>query len=468
MYAILALSLFMRFYYVQNAVFGFDQNRDMIAMRKMALEKRPATLGPKEDRERVKFFFGPYHYYYFFPSYLIARGDPIGPLVFAAMGGVALTYLLYVAGTSFFNRLTGLTAASIHAGSFFFSDWERQFTNPYHVPLLGLGILLLLERSIRSHPYWVILAGLLFGFGLQTHLATLFLGPMFLLYLYPLVRSRAEYRKRVVGCVGAAAAFLLTLVPLLVFDIRHDFLNWKLFTDAITKRSFTGLTIAENLPVVFDYMLTAVSRFFTWKSTPLLMTSLAVIVPLSLVICVLHRQVKSIVGLAMILILPLVYLFGYAITAGNIQVALAFTEISVHQFYMPGFAILLILCYAATLLFRMRAVRAIALLGLVIFLGHNLSYRVTFDNPLGYNHKRDAVNYIVASGQGKPYAVSVIDSVAYGFVDGFEYLFLLRGSQLQSGYRSPTYTITIPAKHDASVRFGDIGVTIPQESEYNT
>lgn len=448
------MSVFMRFYQLETAVFGFDQNRDMIAMRKMYVEKKLPLLGPKEDRERAKFFFGPYHYYYFFPSYVLASGDPIGPLAQAALGGVLLTWVLYLVGARYLNPQSGMLAAFVHASSLFFSDWERQFTNPYHLPLLTMSILFLLHKSVRENHWWIVPACVLFGFAIQTHLAAFFFLPVFLFFF----RSFA-LRPLLFGIV----AFMATLIPLVIFDLRHAGLNIQLLVSAVSERTVQGkVDYVENFRVVYDYFLIAFARFFTAEPSRTVKALAALVLPLTLGSLLVARKIlKPRLEVWIIGVIPLLYLVGYTLTAGDIRKALMFTEISIHQFYVPAFALLLLGSFIVTPLLKTKGAQALLTTILATVLVSNLSGRLAYDNPLGYRYRRAAVDYIVSQTQGNPFSVSVIDQVAYGYLDGFEYLFqyLSKGSFLD--FNSPTYTIHIPPLPGATVRFGDISVTAP-------
>lgn len=452
---ILCMSAFMRFYRLETAVFGFDQNRDMIAMRKMYVEKKVPLLGPKEDRERAKFFFGPYHYYYFFPSFVIARGDPFGPLAQAALGGVLLTWVLYLVGSRYLNTQSGMLAAFVHAGSFFFSDWERQFTNPYHLPLLTMCILFLLHKSVRENQWWIVPSCVIFGFAIQTHLAAFFFLPVFLFFF----RSFA-----VRPFVFGFAAFLATLVPLIIFDVRHDGLNSKLLLSAVSERTGQGKAdYSENFQVVYDYFLIAFARFFTIEPSRTVKALAALVLPLTLGSLLVARKIfKPRLEAWIIGIIPLLYLVGYTLTAGDIRKALTFTEISIHQFYVPAFALLLLGSFIITPLLKTKGSQALLTTILAAFLVSNLSGRLAYDNPVGYRYRRAAVDYIVSHTLGNPFSISVIDKVAYGYLDGFEYLFQYLGKGNVLDFNSPTYTIHIPPLPGAMVRFGDISVTAPQ------
>lgn len=450
---IVLISLFMRFYRLDNAVFGFDQNRDMLAMQKMVQDRRLPLLGPKEDRERAKFFFGPYHYYYFFPAYLVARGDPIGPLALAALGGAGMTWLLYAVGTRYFNKGTGLLAAFIHAGSFFFSDWERQFTNPYHLPLLTLGILYFLHKAIRENPWWIIPATILYGFAIQTHVAALFLLPVFLFYIHSFSLTPVLY---------AAVLFLVTLAPFIIFDLRHQGLNSQLIFMAVFKRSTSGtISLFENVRIVYDYFMIACAKFFSYEPSHILKIFISWILFFSLFSVLTLRKKLLRLETFIILSIPFLYVIGYSITAGDIRIALQFTEISIHQFYIPAFAALLVGSFVVTTLFQTKVIWALVLTLLLAFFISNFSMRLLYENPLGYNHKREAVDYIIKRAKNNPFSISVLDSVAYGFVDGFEYLFRYKGKMDIFNYKNPTYTISIPALPNSEVYFGDIGVLVP-------
>ncbi|MEI6448215.1 MAG: glycosyltransferase family 39 protein [Actinomycetes bacterium] len=135
------------------------------------------------------------------PVWLLARG-------LSAVSGVAAVGVLYMAGTKFFNRRTGLIAALILAVAFlpvFYGHFALN-DSPLLLPTAGalVGIAGVISTGARR---WYLLAGASFGLAAATKYSAGIVGVALLLAFLP--RAKQEWKRMALAGLVALAAFVI-------------------------------------------------------------------------------------------------------------------------------------------------------------------------------------------------------------------------------------------------------------------
>lgn len=461
---IFLLSLFMRLYRIDEAFFNFDQDRDAWEMKKMIVERKPTLIGPDIRRGRLKFFLGPYHYYFFLPSLVAAKLDPLGPIVFAALVGSLTTLLVFYLGKELFNSTVGLFASIIHAGSFFLSENDRLPWNPFHLSYLTVLLLYFLIKTMRGRSLFFPLAALVLGLLIQIHPTTIFLASLVILVGMYLIRKRYKYTK--MSILLSLAAFFLVLSPLFFFEIRHHFLNSSLLWQSIQTRSMGegGMDLLGGFWPVLSYIQQEIVNVFTQGRdyTSIIEGQWLVVIP---VLFLLFRKWKMEerrdYHTILFLLTPwLIYLIGFSLFLGKVSAASQEGELQLYYFTPVAFGYIYIVSYCLFLLWQANFPKKFLVSLLSIFLLLSINWRVKFENGYSYGAKKKAVQFIAERANDKPFSLKVIDNHAFGYLDGFRYLFSLYGEGDYTNYSYPTFIISIPPKM-SDTRFGNIGVTVP-------
>jgi len=91
----------------------------------------------------------------------------------------------------------------------------------------------------------------------QMHYLALILLPIFaILWIKELLAKKGTFFWR--GTIVGIVTFLLLMSPLLIFDLKHDFLNYKSITGLLTQTDSVGGNIWENIlriPQIFSFNL---------------------------------------------------------------------------------------------------------------------------------------------------------------------------------------------------------------------
>lgn len=224
---IIILAAFFRLYRMPDfAMFLGDQGRDAIVVKRIiTLEHFPA-IGPPSSLGQI--FLGPFYYYLISPFLLLWNFNPIGlayAVALVSILGIIISYFVIRAEA---NPKVSLLFLVFVAFSYVNIVSSRFSWNPNLLPVFSFLTLYFFYKFLASKKY--IFA---FGFGaflalsLQLHhLAILLTIPLAVSFLYQLLKEndRTTLIKR---GVLALVSFLFFSLPLIVFDLRHQFLNSK-------------------------------------------------------------------------------------------------------------------------------------------------------------------------------------------------------------------------------------------------
>ncbi|PIS15290.1 hypothetical protein COT63_00715 [Candidatus Shapirobacteria bacterium CG09_land_8_20_14_0_10_38_17] len=220
---------FLRFYKVSTiANFAYDQARDTDKIRQIIQEKKITLLGPSTSISTGRTgysttYFGPIYYYLLIPFLWLAKFDPVGPIMFTAFLGILSIFLLYL----IVERLTkdkraSLVASFLYAISPAVIEYSRFIWNTNFIPFFALLLFMsLLNFKKDGSKNWSFASGFLCGVLTQLHFYTYFLTLFAIIFVLFLGRKK----KPVMSLVVYSFGFILGIFPMIVFDLRHNFLN---------------------------------------------------------------------------------------------------------------------------------------------------------------------------------------------------------------------------------------------------
>jgi len=217
---------FLRLYNLEShATFLGDQGRDAIIIKRiLTFEHFPAIGAPTSIGQ---IYLGPFYYYFMAPWLLIARFNPLGLALGMAVWSLVLGFWAFWLVSKKYGQIIGLfffyllvfSAANISLSRF---SW-----NPNLLPIFTFFTLWLFQETLeRKSLLPALLFGALFSFSFQLHYLSIFLLPTFIIFM---MLNFVRQPKTIIATslrIGAAAlSFAFFSLPLLIFDLRHQFLN---------------------------------------------------------------------------------------------------------------------------------------------------------------------------------------------------------------------------------------------------
>ncbi|PIV09532.1 hypothetical protein COY89_04715 [Candidatus Roizmanbacteria bacterium CG_4_10_14_0_8_um_filter_36_36] len=255
---LILVGIFLRLYKLNEfATFLGDQGRDAIIIKRIITFEHFPAIGPTSSVGQV--FLGPFFYYLMAPFLFLFRLNPLGlafGLSFLSIVGLIAAYLIVRKEINkkvalFFLVLSVFSATQIEFARF---SW-----NPNLLPIFSFLTLYFLYRSIVTKKYiWPILFGAFLSFSIQLHYLALFLFiPIFIFFIANGFKDKKFSISQFPNFLISGASFILFSSPLIIFDLKHNFLNTKNFIKIFTEQK----VIAYSPPL--DRLLTTINSFFS-------------------------------------------------------------------------------------------------------------------------------------------------------------------------------------------------------------
>lgn len=253
---LILVAAFLRFYNFYDAVtFLGDQGRDAIIMKRIVTFEHFPAIGAPTSIGAV--FLGPFYYYFLAPSLLFTNFNPVGLAI-----GVALISLIGMLGIYFFvkkhlNKNTALWILALITFSYVQIELARFSWNPNLLPLFAFLTLaffvMMLEKPRLINA---VIFGAFFAFSLQLHyLAALLIFPIGTVFVLNIIKTKKK-SFLLITLGQAIAAFALCSSPLIIFDLKHQFLNANNFLKLFSSSSFIDKTS------YFDRLQSTLANFF--------------------------------------------------------------------------------------------------------------------------------------------------------------------------------------------------------------
>lgn len=240
---LLTTALFLRLYKLANrAPFDWDQNRDYQTISAIAVGKL-TLIGPVAKGEGG-FFLGPLYYYLASPAFFLTHGDPLSlPITSVLLDAIAIAAILFLL-PRVWSRSGSFALATLWTFSFFAIEISKISWNVALLPLYSILLIYFSLLALRSKLNNLIF-GLILGFSWHVHASLIPLIPLLGLALLVFRRIRVKELPYIV------AGYLLALAPLILFDLRHNFLNLHLIFNYVHASSGSSV----------DYLALLISLF---------------------------------------------------------------------------------------------------------------------------------------------------------------------------------------------------------------
>lgn len=288
---ILIFAIFLRFYKLEQfATFLADQGRDAIIIKRIATFEHFTAIGPPTSVGHV--FSGPFYYYFIAPWFWIFNFQPVGLAFGVAFFSILFILVNYFAMKKIFNNTVAFTSTIFLAFSSTMIDFSRFSWNPNPLPFFALLSYLVLIKSFeKKNLILFALFGALIAFSIQLHYLALFLiPPSLVLFFVRFIEKKKERKKFILGAVASLISFIICSSPLIIFDLKHNFLNAKSFIALIQSPSQITSNKIDNFLLSFNYL----NQYSFHIAIPVIFTSLFAIILICYFIYSL-RSVKSIV-----------------------------------------------------------------------------------------------------------------------------------------------------------------------------
>lgn len=285
---ILIAAIYLRFYRIgEFATFLADQGRDAIIIKRIAtLEHLPAIGAPTSVGQ---VFLGPFYYYFISPWILLFNFDPAGLAIGMAVTSVVFLILLYSIVKKLFDQKAALISVFMASFSYVFIEASRFSWNPNPLPLFSLltAFSFIMANKTRKPLYFLLFGGFL-ALSIQLHyLATALALPLVVLGLVDIYINRSKLVKELVNYLMAIGSFVVFMSPLIIFDLRHDFIN----INSLFKLLQSGSGVGGGKWTEFINTFSDVNRYlFNVDFSSLTATVMFIIIALILIFSIIKKK----------------------------------------------------------------------------------------------------------------------------------------------------------------------------------
>jgi len=285
LFIILVIFIALRFYNIDKKLpFGWDQEQFSTQIYNIIVDHRLTLLGPRVNND-LGFFLAPYFTYLLVPFYYFSNLSPSVLGIFLFILNIIFFFSTYFVLSKIFSEKHALWFLAFWSVNPIMQVYDSSPWWPVFIPLGVITIWYLLYRIYKnSKNLWLwALIGLALGFFTNMHIQFILLSFIIASFLF-------LERKRLINIKGIALAFFsfcFMFLPILLFDVRHGFLNAKLlfpfiginttssggFSDVwfpVFANVMSPLTFTKNVPIIFIIVLIfCITLFKTKRSTSL-------------------------------------------------------------------------------------------------------------------------------------------------------------------------------------------------------
>ncbi len=458
MLIVLIIGIFMRGYELKERfLYGHDNDLSSWIIKDVVVDHHFRLIGQLTSAPGI--FIGPLFYYSLIPFYLAGGMDPASGLYLSLLIGLVSIASLYWVVGRLHSPAAGKISSLLYAGSELISRTEREVVPTTPVMLWSIWCYYAVNLVFRGEKKGFIIAAVLFALVWHINLALILLAPIFVVGFFS-ARPRFKFSDLILPAV----TFIILSAPLLIFEVRHGFIQTRALTQTLVSAGETTVSVplVEKISHVVFYAHKNANHIFLDNGNEQGLWILPTILIIGFGLLLLFKKLPRYLGLVFILWMGLfIFFFTYH-------------PINLSEYYLNGMNIfwLIIAGVLLSVMFKTKLLRPLSLLILTGYLFANLSSFLTSPiNASGYYPRRAIVDFIAADARSHGYpCVSVSYITSPGNELGYRYLFYLQNlhvNQPKSG--SPVYSIVFP--HSLVDRldktFGALGLIYPDYASYS-
>ncbi len=449
---ILLISVFFRTYQIaERYSYGHDAELFDWIVKDIVVNHHPRLIGQLTSAPGI--FIGPFFYYLLVPFFLLFKMDPIGATIPVTIIGVLTTLSYYLVFSKLFNKTAGLVAAFLQAILLTWISFDRRVVPSTPANLWVIWYFYTIIKIARGNFLVFPILGILIGLIWHIHIALL---PTILAIPFALIMAKKLPKPK--ELIWFLISLFITSLPLIVFEIKHKFIQTQAFFENFTT-NHGGQSGIPKLFYILDMMVKNVNNLFISPYTlPETLKPIFILVLLLLTFFLLKKNIltkKEIIPLSALLV---------GVTA---FFTLSSTLVSEYYLYDVEiiFVSLISLTFSLLIKNRLGKIIVIFILG-SIFIKNTYHFLNDYIYKKDYQERKGVVEFITADAKKRGFPCIGISYITTPGEDtGFRYFFYLKNQHLvHPSQNIPVYNIVIPDElslEKVELRYGHIGVIPP-------
>lgn len=462
--SIFIVGILLRFFRIGELFYyTMDEEVMNLIQRRIVLGQHLPLIGSVSP---LNTYLGPIFYYFGALILAISNLNPLGLGIFGSILGGLNILLIYFVSTKLFDKRVGIFAAIFYAFSFLQTIFDRRYWHLTPGPFLSLLVLYSLYKIKKGQIKFVYLltGALIFGWNTDYTNLVLFLFTFLVWIIFRLPIRRKEV-------VVALIIFILSNAPLVLFDLRHDFLNTKAFVSYFTTKhkeskteTYGVLNASQGRETLGE---TRTEQAILTSLLPYVTFSRAIFTASDLNISAQHTYCKDYIfarnnaqglilpSIAGIIVSGFIYLvirnrrskystsyklvlgFFLVFQLGVLLYAFIFKG-DVFEHYLSTLMPYLFIMLAVLVSFIYSKTKIIPIILILFIVVANVYLTFNSYNPLGFQNKVDAAKFALSKVGDQEFS---LDSLGSCFkYDGFYYPFILFNRNPVKSYQDPNYS----------------------------
>lgn len=450
--------------------FTYDESIPALVGRRLILWQHIPLIGGVTP---FNFHLGPYFYWFYSVILFFGKLNPIAWGYASASIAMVTTFLMFLIGRAFGSKKIAVTAAIFWTFSYLANIYDRHLWALYWGPLVSLIVLYSLYKIIKGHEKFVYLLG-------ATVALSIHADPSNLVFLLLAVIVSIFYKLPIKKSTFIALGIvILSFLPLIIFDLRHDFANtrpviefWKqgrnnpgfesqkfinnslVFPQALTRLVYT---FGDNeIAKQYSYCRNYVNE--KYQAIPSILIFLFSIAIIGFIIWGLGRKQRN-EGWRLVALLVILYFVG-------IQLYGTFLKADIFEHYITGLFAVFLLIFAKIV---GSLPKNLWLLVIGLFIVFNLSKLLNAKNSMGLKVKREAIQFTMQQIGDKSFSLDSL-STCWKY-SGYRYLFTVLGREPVKSYVDPNFaylygTTQVAQRHPSTVVTFVIHDFVPETKDF--
>lgn len=437
LYLLLALTFLLRIYHLEKLFyFTYDEEIPAFVGRRLILWQHIPLIGGVTP---FNFHLGPYFYWFYAFLLFFSKLNPIiWGYASAALSG-AIVLLVFSISRSLRGKKLAITAAIFWTFSYLAIIYDRHLWALYWGAIISLVVIYSLHKIIKGREKFVFLLAITLALGIHADLSNLI---FFALSFIVWIIYKIPFRKSTLIALLFIPLFAL---PLVAFDVRHDFANTKPINNFLQKSKNANkpgfsLQKFETNTLIFPRALSRLvytfgdnqvakqysycKEFIEEKNAQIpplvLLISSIILIFFTISFLINKNPIKKMIALTVVL-----YFLG-------IQFYGTLFQGDIFEHYITGLLPLLIIIFAY---FVSLLPKKLWLVALTIFVAANIYKLSLSQNSQGLTNKRLATEYTMQKVRGEAFS---LDSLSTCWkLNGYRYLFATFGREPVKSYVDP-------------------------------
>jgi len=452
---IIALSFVLRIYKIEELFyFTYDESIPTFVGRRLILWHHVPLIGGVTP---FNFHLAPYFYWFYALLLFIGKLNPVIWGFAGALVAAITTLMMFIVGKEFGSKKIGLTASILWTFSYLANVYDRHLWALYWGPLVSLTVLFSLQKIIKGQKNFIYPLAIITALSIHADLSNLaFL--VLSVCIWFIYKLKIDQKTLI-----AIGIIIISFLPLIVFDLRHNFANtkpvikfWKtrrnnpgfesqkFINNSLSfPATFTRLiyTFGDNeIAKQYSYCRNYVSeKYGSIAPILILFSSLTMLGFLIWSFKKENRNSWRLAGLSIV-----IYFIG-------IQIYGTVFKADIFEHYLTGlFAVFLLI--SSKLISLMPG--KIWLLALALFVSVNVFKLSKIKSGLGLSYKKQAIEFTMSAVGDNPFSLESL-STCWRY-SGYRYLFALYAKEPVKSYVDPNFgylygTTPIAERHPQTV-----------------